>query len=338
MVSPTVHQCPFCELRFANRGELADHVAVEHPSPTDHDLPPHRRARGVVTVPLDPARPPGPALPAAVALAQPAGLAVELVAAPSPGLPATTAGYLAAHQRDLRAAGVVALPPHELAGDPAEAVVAHAAEGTSLLCLATRARGRIAEPLFGSVSARIARTSTVPVLLVGPAVHRPGTPLRRVVGGIDDSSTAAEVCRAATHLAERLGLPFELVRVVEPGAPAGDPETADATGPAGEGECEPVVIHDRDPARALAGRAGTGGDTIVVVGSHRAGRDRRAPGSVATGLARHASGPVLVVPPGTHLDLDRPIVAIRDAAPPVGGQATAGGPPPARGRGGQAPA
>ena len=329
MVSPTVHQCPFCELRFANRGELADHVAVEHPSPTDDDLPPPRRARGVVTVPLDPARPPGPALRAAVALAKPADLAVELVAAPSPGLPATAAGYLAAHQRDLRAAGVVALPPRQLAGDPAEAVVAHAAEGTSVLCLATRARGRVAEPLFGSVSARIVRASTVPVLLVGPAVHRPDAPPRRVIAGLDDPGSAADVCRAATHLAERLGLTVELVRVVEPGARASGPATAETLEPnAGMGECEPVVVHDRDPVHALADRAGTGGDTIVVVGSHRpAGRDRRAPGSVATGLARHAHGPVLVVPPGTHLDLDRPLVTTQDAASPGAGRATGGGSP-----------
>ncbi|HKE75763.1 MAG TPA: hypothetical protein VKB57_19250 [Acidimicrobiales bacterium] len=32
-------QCPFCELRFATRNELDDHVAVDHPRPVDDDSP-----------------------------------------------------------------------------------------------------------------------------------------------------------------------------------------------------------------------------------------------------------------------------------------------------------
>jgi hypothetical protein len=32
-------QCPFCELRFATRNELDDHVAVDHPRPVDEDSP-----------------------------------------------------------------------------------------------------------------------------------------------------------------------------------------------------------------------------------------------------------------------------------------------------------
>jgi len=35
-----VHQCPYCELRFTNRNEVEDHVAVEHPRPVEDDTRP----------------------------------------------------------------------------------------------------------------------------------------------------------------------------------------------------------------------------------------------------------------------------------------------------------
>jgi hypothetical protein len=31
------HQCPLCELRFASRSELVDHLVCDHPEPPDQD-------------------------------------------------------------------------------------------------------------------------------------------------------------------------------------------------------------------------------------------------------------------------------------------------------------
>ena len=67
------------------------------------------------------------------------------------------------------------------------------------------------------------------------------------------------------------------------------------------------VLHDRHPARALVERAGTAGDTLLVVGTRaRTGIDRLVLGSVSHGVTRHASGPVLVVPRDATIDLDHP--------------------------------
>ena len=33
----SVHQCPYCELRFATRNEVEDHIAVDHPRAVDDD-------------------------------------------------------------------------------------------------------------------------------------------------------------------------------------------------------------------------------------------------------------------------------------------------------------
>jgi hypothetical protein len=35
-----VRQCPYCELRFASRNELEDHVACDHPRELDDDTDP----------------------------------------------------------------------------------------------------------------------------------------------------------------------------------------------------------------------------------------------------------------------------------------------------------
>ncbi len=40
--SPTVHQCPSCELRFRYRTELVDHVRRDHPDRALEDDPYHR--------------------------------------------------------------------------------------------------------------------------------------------------------------------------------------------------------------------------------------------------------------------------------------------------------
>lgn len=320
-MTATVTQCPFCELRFAHSTEVAQHVAVDHPAPLDEDVPQPVRWRGRVTVPLDPSRPPTGALRTAAALARQAGCAVEVVAVPAPGLP-TTAGYLAARRRDLEAEGVAARSTHELAGEPADAIVERAASGaTSLLCMASRGRGPIAEATLGSVSAEVVRRSPVPVVLVGPGLLFPGTSIRRIVVGIDGSSIAHDALDAAATLGDRLGVALDLIMAVEPGAPVTDvPEEAALRRSAGHLAPSSVswdVMHDHDPVRALAARAGGAGDTLIVVGTHgRTGLDRLVLGSVAHGLVRHAGGPVMVVPRDATLDLDRPAGGGPAAAPP----------------------
>jgi nucleotide-binding universal stress UspA family protein len=297
-MAPDVHQCPYCELRFAYRPELADHVAADHPRPVDEDLPAVPAATGHVTVPLDPAHPPTAALAVAAAVAAQAGFAVEVVAAPAVGLP--TAPYLAALRRQVLAAGATAAPTVELAGPAADAIVAHAAGGaTRYLCMATHAWGPVGERALGSVSAHVVRHSPVPVLLTGPALARPGQPVRRVLAGIDGSVLSRRALDVAADLAGRLDVPLDLAYVVRPDDPYADMPDAAVLWAARhlQPPWDYDVVHGDDPARALAERAGHAGDTITVVGTHgRTGLALAVLGSVALGLARHASGPVLVLP------------------------------------------
>jgi nucleotide-binding universal stress UspA family protein len=316
-MTDTARQCPRCDLRFRLDDELAHHLATEHtlePAFGDGDsaLPsaPAGPTPDVVTVPLDPSRPPTAALDVAVALARAGGYAVEVVAAPVPGVPAT-GRYLGRRQRELAAAGVATVAPGELQGDPAGAIVAHAAARPSaLLCLARRAHGRLAERVLGSVSARVVRDATVPVVLVGPEARHAGTPTRRLLVGVDGSRAAYQGLAVAARLADRLGTEVELIEVTSPRAPVldtpQDVHLREAAHDLGVTPAASYVVHDEDPARGLVERAGPTGDTLLVVGSHGlagAGHARHAVlGGVAQGVVRHAAGPVLVVPRGAWVD------------------------------------
>jgi hypothetical protein len=45
MSDPTSYQCPYCELRFAQRWELEHHLRTEHPEAPDPPGPDDRQRR-----------------------------------------------------------------------------------------------------------------------------------------------------------------------------------------------------------------------------------------------------------------------------------------------------
>ncbi len=320
-MAPEYHPCALCELRFTNRNELADHVAVDHLLRVRDDIPPPPHPRGLITLPVDHSRPPTIALPVAAALARQAGLAVEAIAAPMPGLTGP-ARYLAARHAEVIAAGALAAPSHEVPQPAADGIVDHLAEApTSLVCLATRAHAGLVEHTLGSVSAEVVRRSPVPVVLVGPHVRDPGSRVERLVVGFDGSPLSAHALDVAGRLADALGVGLDVVEVVTARGEAS--ARSEATGRADAVEALPSpphssqVVHGDDPVRALVDAAGDTGGTLLVVGTHgHRGVDRIALGSVALGVTRQATVPVVVVPPDAVLHLSSaPGEAFRPTAP-----------------------
>jgi nucleotide-binding universal stress UspA family protein len=60
------------------------------------------------------------------------------------------------------------------------------------------------------------------------------------------------------------------------------------------------LVHDREPARAIARYVSDRDDTVVVMGTHgRGGLQEFVLGSVARGVVHQADCPVVVVPPRT---------------------------------------
>jgi nucleotide-binding universal stress UspA family protein len=145
------------------------------------------------------------------------------------------------------------------------------------------------------------------VLLVGPVVSAAGDRVRRLVACLDGSELAERAVPAAAELARRLDAEVALVRVV--------PHERARPGPGGVPDLEylhdvaeripdlPVafeLVHDREPAQAIARYVSGREDTVVVMGTHgRSGLQQLVLGSVARGVVHRADCPVLVVPPRT---------------------------------------
>jgi nucleotide-binding universal stress UspA family protein len=300
----TVQQCPCCELRFANRNELNDHLRTDHMTLAADDVPgPPPVVAGTVAVPIDPTRTQTLAIPIAATLGRQAGMGIEIVAAPPRWLPTAN---LARSAQEARSAGVPRVQSEVLAptDDPAAAIVDHIGRADpALVCMATSGRSPTGELVLGSVSAAVVRSSPVPVLLVGPGVRAVGQRVERLVACLDGSEVAERALPVAAELAQRLAAELVLIRVAPNGRGAG----SDLSGlaylhAAAEGLPGPPplfdVLHGHHPVDAIATYGGDRGDTVIVMATHgRSGLRGVLMGSVVRGVTHVSKCPVLVVPP-----------------------------------------
>ena len=128
-----------------------------------------------------------------------------------------------------------------------------------------------------------------------------------ILCGVDGTESARGAARVARRLSSRLGLELLFVRVVEDGAPA---EKINAT--AGRLERLSEGIGDVDggavwlvevghPADRILASAAENDASLIVVGSH--GPRSSLLGSISAEVARRATCPVVVVPPGADSGL-----------------------------------
>ena len=214
-----------------------------------------------------------------------------------------------------------------VAGEPDEEIVAAATRrGVDLIAMASRGRGAIGRAIFGSVADRVARTATVPVLIVRAATEETGKPvsIARLVVPHDGSEIAARALPVASDLARRLGIPVHVVRAVDPvaslpmgrgmfgTAPMVSAEITDRVWQEAEAEAKATVAdaiaHLKDEGIPASGAILNGspffaiseatkpGDLIVLTSHGRGGARRWLLGSVAEKLVREAPVPVLLVP------------------------------------------
>lgn len=135
--------------------------------------------------------------------------------------------------------------------------------------------------------------------------------IRRVLVGVDFSTTSREALAKGAAWAARLGVPLEVLHVIElpryptasPYAALGDPAWFKDLQPQAEARLkawtEPYpgatwAVETGHPAEALTARADR--DTLIVVGQIGHSRlEHLLFGSTAVRVARHAPGDVLVV-------------------------------------------
>jgi len=298
-----VHQCPRCELRFASRPELADHVRTDHlPTPGDDIPAPVPAGSGTLLVAQDPTADPTRVVPFAATLARQVGMRLEIAAVPPIGLggPVDLRGAAEAARRaggpEVRARVLTS------ASRVGRAILDRAAlPDVALLCIATHGGGPRAA-LAGSVGALVIRSSPVPVVVLGPQHARTAIDaVHRVVACVDGSDRAALAVPVAAALAQRLGARTVILHV----APCGSSARGRGLGLDGlrrladtlEGLATFDLLRDDDPAQAIVRYAGDGGDTLVALATHdRGGVLAAVLGSVTATVVDAARCPVLVVP------------------------------------------
>ena len=213
-----------------------------------------------------------------------------------------------------------------LTGEPAQALVEHAAEwGASLVVMSTHGRGPLARAWLGSVADHFIRNVTVPVLLVRPRDDKPSAGAVRLEGQylvpLDGSALAEEALEPAAELARLFGAELTLLTVLVPFAsaaagPLAFPDQYDGR-IADLGRIEAEAYLDRQVKRlglegvrasgsvltseSVAGpiidRAGAEQIRLVGLATHgRGGLRRFTLGSVTDKVVRGVDRPVLVCP------------------------------------------
>jgi nucleotide-binding universal stress UspA family protein len=113
----------------------------------------------------------------------------------------------------------------EIGDEPSEAIVRRATDlGSCLICLTTRARGRISGAVLGSVARSVVQQSEGPTVVLGPLADNPGwspppknwpKPLSvpRLVACVDGTKTSEQVLPLAAGWATALGMSWTILTV-----------------------------------------------------------------------------------------------------------------------------
>jgi nucleotide-binding universal stress UspA family protein len=219
-------------------------------------------------------------------------------------------------------------PNYEIAiaaGDPTEQILQLALDrGADLIVIASHGRGALGRLTFGSVADRLARSSSVPVLIVRPKdadpEHTVVPEIRRVLLPTDGSPLSETATREAALLAKQLNRPLVLIRAIFPEAELAPtagfdavyaPEIYDELSKSMEQDAQGGLDRIAERLRAdgieveislLRGPAAQSiedeakPDDLIVMTSHgRSGFRRWLIGSVAEKLVRTAPCPVVLV-------------------------------------------
>lgn len=203
--------------------------------------------------------------------------------------------------------------------EPAAAIAHAARDGVDLIAMATHGRGGLSRLLLGSVAEAVIRAAGVPVLLIrGQSAWKPWA-TRKIVVPLDGSEASEEILPVVQRLAGPRALTVLLLKVIEPLAPtaAGGtvtwPDEVIALQREDAGrylakmmeplrarglrvECHVAVGRPAETIAAVAGREQA--DLIVMATHGRSGISRVLLGSVAGGVLRSASVPVLLFKTG----------------------------------------
>lgn len=194
-------------------------------------------------------------------------------------------------------------------GDPPTALLEiAAAERSAMVIVGTRGLGRAERWWFGSTTAKLLRTSPVPVLAVPDGERHDGL-FARIVCAVDLDDPSTRPAQLAVDLARRLGMPIELLHTVRAVAvpavwtPVLESMPQETVAQArlrleaiatALGVAVPVIVKRGEPVEVLTAYAASDPLALLVIGL---GAPAHRPGTTAERLLAESHAPVLGVPP-----------------------------------------
>jgi nucleotide-binding universal stress UspA family protein len=221
--------------------------------------------------------------------------------------------YLCRIAERLRASAIQVSTTVRLGPVAQEIIDASQGEPDTVVTMCTHGHSGFARWVLGSVTDKVLRGSTTPLLVIRAQVQ-PGEAdvrLSTVLVPLDGSEVAEESLPHAIELATRLGLRVTLVRVLPVKRPLGSPATAPSDADAkgylakvadglrlqGLRSVETQLLHGL-PAEAILESVKEHPQPLVVMTTHgRTGLGRWVIGSVTDRVVRESSAPVLVLHP-----------------------------------------
>ncbi|MDF2759960.1 MAG: universal stress protein, partial [Thermomicrobiales bacterium] len=213
------------------------------------------------------------------------------------------------------------------AGEPDEEIVAAVARrGVQMIAMASHGRGAVGRAIFGSVADRVARTATVPVLILRAPDEDvdSNVVVSRIVVPLDGSQIAARALPIAGQVAKQFAAPVHVVRAVDAAlalpmasgvfgaGPVVNADVTDQIWQEAEAEAQATVTAAVSRLQAEGVDASGGivngspffaisemiepGDLLILTSHGRGGVRRWLLGSVAEKLVREAKAPVMLVP------------------------------------------
>jgi len=216
------------------------------------------------------------------------------------------------------------------AQDAAEGIVHTATElACDLIVMGTHGRERLSRVFLGSVAERVSRLSPVAVLLVreDSEVRPISGVFERILAPVDGSMAGAPALQVADQLAQKLGAKLQILHVIPylpplifmPGTPNTGPrvvynpeaterallEEGQAIVEAAKSKAKTSKVHTEVvkaqadlESQVIVEYAQQHHSDLIVMGTHgRTGIERLLLGSVAEGVAHHASVPLLLLRP-----------------------------------------
>lgn len=253
-----------------------------------------------IVVPLDLVVPCDTVLAVASTLARRAGVGVRLVTVSSPGLDH------AADEADLHAnaarTDVPSVATAVIESNDVVRALLETAGPNGLLVVETRARGALASVVLGSTTNALLRTTTRPVLLVGPSADA-SIALEVMEVCLDTADAVAALLPTVGTWARALELRLRFMHAQLESEPVrGDEEklaaiTALRAEEQYEVAADSATMLARSVPEAIVDDVDAAGAAIVAVGMRpRPARLRRALGSVAVAVAHATHAAVLAVP------------------------------------------